>query len=130
MFYSFYRAYTKIFMIFESAQLFLYTIKHKSNFCTKGKRKSHCAASGLGTRPAGRPTHARPIRVLRAPTLLLTASLTTGPRCQLRLQAPAGRINGATGPIALPPATGTADGHLGRTSAGRYERVERKPKSA
>ena len=46
--------------------------------------------------------HARCARLL-----LHTASLTAGPRCQLRLQAPAGRINGATGPTALLPTLAT-----------------------
>jgi len=65
-FYLAYRTYTKIFIIFESAQLFLYKFKHNSNLAQKEKKKSHCAkAAGPITPGPGRPVcFPRHVRVL------------------------------------------------------------------
>ena len=73
-------------------QNFALTEKEKQNCCREWPRNL-----------ARKPARLRSARAGAARALASTqASLTAGPRCQLRLQAPAGRIDGAAEPLAPP----------------------------
>ena len=148
MFYLFYGTYTKIFMIFGSAQDLLHKIKHMSKFCVKEKRKS-----SLFPRPARLALAQTGPRASRAPRplpLSLARSLTGGSVPSSSFGRGFGELKHAVGelsasavrcvsfpnlprtrrhtlhplsPILAPVATGTADGRLGQAHTGRSRRV-------
>ena len=88
MLYPFYGSYTKIFTIFEPTYDLIHKIKHESKIAEKKKRKRYCHE--LARNSACWPACSRSAQAGTARATPSTqASLTAGPRCQLRLQAPA-----------------------------------------
>jgi hypothetical protein len=155
MLYLFYGSYTKILIIFGSAQNLLFKFKHQAFLNKKEKEKVYCAALAacLDSAQVGSGALSRADCARCPPSL--TRTLTGGTRPseasptsrhgsgELKLIAgelPSSAVRRASfpglsctrrprlhplSPILAPVATSTAGGRLGRANAGQNERVER-----